>query len=274
MKTKKLSSFNLPPKLKPFHYAIKKTALNYLQISITPNSTNWWQSKFGGFPYFPKNINYPTNENNQFLYLIAQINFAEIPSLNNFPKTGILQFYIDGNDDLYGLDFDQPTQQKNFKILYFPKIDKNLDNLITNFNFLPKIDEDYYFPIMGEFSLEFKPSIAPINPFDKYFPEKLPQLQQKDDNSLINLYEEFYNNNFEEVGHKLGGYPEFIQDDPRYELAEDKENYQLLLQIDSQFLSNNQEICWGDAGICNFFIQPCMLKKLDFSKILYNWDCS
>ena len=273
MKTQKLSSFHLPPKLKPFHRAIKKIALNYLQISITPNITNWWQSKFGGFPYFPKNMTYPTNENNEYLSLIAQINFAEITTLKNFPKTGILQFYIDGNDELYGLDYDQPTQQKNFRILYFPKVDKNISNLITNFDFLPKINEDYCY-IIGEFSLNFKSSIAPINPFDKYFPEKLPQLHQKDNNSLIDLYEEFYNNNFEEVGHKLGGYPEFIQGDPRSGLAKNDEPYELLLQIDSQFFDDGKYICWGDAGICNFFIQPSMLKKLDFSKVLYNWDCS
>ena len=32
-------------------------------------------------------------------------------------------------------------------------------------------------------------------------------------------------------------------------------------------------IMWGDVGICNFFISPEALKRRDFSRVLYNWDC-
>ncbi len=32
-------------------------------------------------------------------------------------------------------------------------------------------------------------------------------------------------------------------------------------------------ILWGDAGVGNFFINREDLKRRDFSKILYNWDC-
>ncbi|ETJ18863.1 hypothetical protein Q604_UNBC18576G0001, partial [human gut metagenome] len=30
---------------------------------------------------------------------------------------------------------------------------------------------------------------------------------------------------------------------------------------------------WGDGGVCNFFINKDKLKNLDFSDVLYNWDC-
>jgi len=30
---------------------------------------------------------------------------------------------------------------------------------------------------------------------------------------------------------------------------------------------------WGDCGVGNFFINIEDLKNLDFSDVLYNWDC-
>ena len=29
----------------------------------------------------------------------------------------------------------------------------------------------------------------------------------------------------------------------------------------------------GGSGVCNFFIKPEALRALDFSDVLYNWDC-
>ncbi|MBO7381562.1 MAG: DUF1963 domain-containing protein, partial [Neisseriaceae bacterium] len=40
-------------------------------------------------------------------------------------------------------------------------------------------------------------------------------------------------------------------------------------QIDSK-----NGIMWGDAGVGNFFITADDLKKRDFSRVLYNWDCA
>ena len=48
----------------------------------------------------------------------------------------------------------------------------------------------------------------------------------------------------------------------------------LLLQIDSmRDEENGYSILWGDCGVCNFFIARADLEKLDFSRVLYNWDC-
>lgn len=47
----------------------------------------------------------------------------------------------------------------------------------------------------------------------------------------------------------------------------------LLLQLDSEFGEGEDKIMWGDAGICNFFINREKLKNLDFSEVMYNWDC-
>jgi len=67
-------------------------------------------------------------------------------------------------------------------------------------------------------------------------------------------------------------YPAFTQSDPRQQLPTEDKSYILLLQIDSE--NNNKiDIMWGDTGIANFFIKRSALEKLDFSDVLYNWDC-
>ncbi|BAQ61307.1 hypothetical protein GM3708_1713 [Geminocystis sp. NIES-3708] len=274
--------FDLPQELQPFHQVIENTLLDYLQIKITPitvnnkinTSTLLWKNKFGGLPYLPKNQQYPINDKGEYLRLVAQLNFSEIPNLNNFPKSGILQFFIDRNDDIYGLDFDNQISQKGFRILYYPEIDKNSNNLITDFSFLGNLAEDHYFPIRGEFALEFTLDQAPICPDDQYFNYYLPELNRENNGLLFDIYAEYYENKFSGIKHQLGGYPYFTQSDPRFGISKENEPYQLLLQIDSEYFDDGFDICWGDVGIANFFIQPSALKKLDFSQVLYNWDCT
>ena len=72
--------------------------------------------------------------------------------------------------------------------------------------------------------------------------------------------------------HQLGGYPYFTQSDPRPGQYEDLDV--LLFQLDSD---GNKEVgdlvLWGDCGVANFFISREALKRRDFSRVCYNWDC-
>ena len=79
-------------------------------------------------------------------------------------------------------------------------------------------------------------------------------------------YDATYQPGWEAAFHQLGGYPYFTQDDPRPGQYEDFDT--LLFQLDSCDL-----VLWGDYGVGNFFISRDALKRRDFSKVLYNWDC-
>lgn len=68
-------------------------------------------------------------------------------------------------------------------------------------------------------------------------------------------------------GHKLGGYGNYIQGDVRYSKDEYKD-YEILLQLDSDKIMQ-----WGDMGRAYFLIHPDDLKKGDFSKVVFSWDC-
>lgn len=256
----------LSPELELYREKIEATIKPYIEIQLTDNDKpTWWQSKFGGLPYLPKDFKYPKSWNGEYLYLLAQINFAEVPHLEGFPDRGILQFYIAADEESYGLDFKNPTEQNKFRVLYFSNIELEENNLVTDFSFLPQLQNKWSLPFEGCCQIEFHLKFAPISPSDYRF-------------DLFPLYEDDYEEIAEEyydkftLKHKLGGYPDFTQSDPREIYPQNEEEYILLFQIDSD-RSKTIDICWGDVGIANFFIKESALEKLNFSEILYNWDC-
>ena len=84
---------------------------------------------------------------------------------------------------------------------------------------------------------------------------------------------EVFNDRFVSDGHKLGGFPFFTQEDPRDNANEYSKYDALLFQLTSESVDTGKEIMFGDSGVCNFFIPKEKLLNLDFSDILYTWDC-
>lgn len=257
----------LSPELEAYRDKIEATIEPYIEIQLTNNDKpTWWQSKFGGLPYMPKDFEYPKSTDGEYLYLLAQINFAEVPHLEDFPEKGILQFYIAADEDAYGLDFDNPKTQDKFRVIYFPDVSLN-ENIVTDFSFLPAISERWLMPFEGCCQVTCAKKLAPISPNDYQF-DLFPLFEKE----YQEIAEEYYDK-FSIEKHKIGGYPDFVQGDPREFYNQEEEPYILLFQIDSDD-SKTINICWGDVGIANFFIKKSDLKKLNFSDIVYNWDCS
>ncbi len=279
-----MERINLPHELEGFRSKLELTVKPFVEIKThLMQGASPTQSKFFGFPYLPKSVPYPTTRNGEHLYLLAQINFEETPRLEDFPESGILQFYIAG-DGYYGLDYGNPTNQDKFRILYFPtpKLDKS--SLITNFDFLKTIWTyenhflpfwifDSYTPCREEcFALSFDLKSGSILSYDYRFDEligsEIWNILSKSGEDLWSVYAERFGQ-----GHRLGGNPDFCQRDPRASISGEEE-YILLLQIGSDGSALEKiYIEWSDLGIGNFFIKRSDLQKLDFSKVLYNWDC-
>ena len=294
MRKKKLTEEELR-----FNEDIKKVVLDILEknkksmikISLSDDKPNLFQSKFGGVPYLPKNVEIPKNKKNEQLTLLAQINIEELPKNNIYPmEEGILQFWI-LNDDILGLDYDTHLGD-GFKVVYYKEIDKSVTEEEVLEKYKPYKDEDSYFPIEGEFSLNFKLTDGYFSDSNDDFREIVDREMKKFHIENKEKYKEIlkvYNDKeylsywdiwdileedkeiggkLFEAGHKIGGFPNFTQSDIRkigdYEI--------LLLQIDSEGTEKN-EIMWGDCGIANFFIREKDLKELNFDKVIYNWDC-
>ncbi|MEG4987880.1 DUF1963 domain-containing protein [Microcoleus sp. BR0-C5] len=238
--------------------------------------------------------------------------FAQVPYLAPFPKQGILQFYISNNLGWYGMYPENLDNQKDFKVLYFLEVDRN--NCQTDFAFLLDINETYstlnnqkfsgwqafdenncpidyppsdciyehyYSPLQHQdvnnsqecLALQFSFDKSWVNPADYQFDTFLGEqkLQNyldiiwEDDNRLF----EWYSGNIYENHHKIGGYGYFTQTDPREDSPQYKDHKVVLLHMIS-----DDEIRWGDCGVGNFLIRAEDLENLDFSQVIYNYDCS
>lgn len=231
-------------------------------------------SRVGGYPYLTDLKDFPKNSKGKYLFHLAQINFADIPKLDGFPKEGILQFYM-LPDPLFGLNFRDKTKQDGFRVIYHKDVTDDKSKIVSDFSFLPEYKNDSKEPLplvdsKKVYRMMFEPEIGPISYTDYRFTDEMIDKSlaatKLDEDDFAQLYTNFS----KQSGHKIGGYPHFTQEDPRGRKTVKDKGYELLFQLDTDMHANLQ---WGDMGICNFFINMNDLKQLDFTDVLYNWDC-
>lgn len=269
------------------------TKIPCCRFRLSTEECGIFDSKIGGLPYFPEGAQAPTDSKGHPLYLLAQINCEDIAELPDFPHKGMLQFFI-SDDDLYGCPLSVPSPQDDWRVVYYPEIDPTTDPARAEETFRD-VSERELSPFDGEYRITFSLDEEGISVWDCRFSElfaarwnELNPDETVDD--LYDLDDEVYeylwtqSDNDDDVEdyedddsskpykeHKMGGYPFFTQEDPRDGTT--RNDYDtLLFQLDSDG-SNGVDVLWGDVGIGNFFINRENLKRLDFSDVLYNWDC-
>nr|WP_314753792.1 YwqG family protein [uncultured Capnocytophaga sp.] len=239
-------------------------------------------SKVGGVPYIPKGGALPKSAEGKPLFMLAQINCEQLPENNLYPKKGLLQFWIaDTEDPLYGLDYDDPCSNDFKRVLYFSTIGEalSIDDFISDYTF-----DDNHLPFNSkkQFALHFKKDTESISlegrAATQFFFEKWNEAFSTQITTIDEFFEEVPNDICEEInasllkeptGHKIGGYPYFIEYDPR---EENDPHTLLLLQIDIDNVEG-EEICWGnEGGVANFFVSPEDMANCKFDDVLFHWE--
>jgi uncharacterized protein YwqG len=215
------------------------------------------QSKFLGEPFFPTCHDYPVDKHGCPMILIAQINFSEIPKLENYPSSGLLQLYFSAKD---WWDSDST------KIIFIDDNDLQKEPL-NDFSFINNSDYEEL-PISKIHKLHFKDSIDTGSGQDSQFSFHFGEYDYWDFEETLNDQEEekFYEY-FSHNGHKIGGYANFTQDDPRDYESTQKDDLQIL-QIDI-----DDFIMFGDSGVGHIFISPKYLEDRNFDNAYFHWDC-
>jgi len=104
----------------------RRTSTTAYQLEFdTESAPTIFDSKVGGLPYWDPAKTYPTDSNGKKMFLLAQINFDQDKAESPLPQSGMLQFFI-GGEEMYGLDLDHPTAQKDWCIVYHEKVDASV----------------------------------------------------------------------------------------------------------------------------------------------------
>ena len=238
-------------------------------------------SKFAGTPYIPKDGTLPTSVDGKPLFMLAQINCEQLPENTLYPQKGLLQFWIAATEaPLYGLDYEAPCSNDFKRVIYYPTFGEALpiDDFINDYIF---DDQNLPFNSKRQFTLHFKKDTESISLEERattqLFFEKWNETFSTHITTIDEFFDEVPDDICEEInayllkeptGHKIGGYPYFIEYDPREE--NDPHTF-LLLQIDIDN-REGEEICWGNfGGIANFFISSEDLDNCKFDNIFFHW---
>lgn len=258
--------------LAKYEAALKATQRASVDIRLeTMTADDPRASKVGGRPYWAEGRDYPVGANGAPLHLLAQIDFAELPpSLDGYPKAGLLQFFIASNDH-YGADFDSGmtvdamSAQRNFRVVYWP--DTRAESRDIDVPATDSLPHDPARPRRMRFSAATETLGVHDHRFDRLLGgdahatiERYAKAHHLDADVL---FDAVYERNGR-GGHKIGGYPFFTQQDPRT----DDDRLELLLQLDT-----DDQMMWGDSGVGGFFIAPEDLARADFGRVMYSWDC-
>lgn len=243
-----------------------------------------FDSKFGGLPYWNPKMPYPVDKTGQKMMLIAQINFDKATVDERLPQQGMLQFFIALDDDeyLYGYDDNAPDSQEMFRVVYHETVDYSVTKeqvleldipLSTN----PDLRE--YNPIWKEIGVDIIPREVSMNisdrRFNKLFRDAKMTLTGKDiENQFIQNFLkkedlDYLHRELSYWGHHMLGYPLCNKTSSKNEAYYDT----VLLQIHSEIIEDADRVLWSDNGVIQFFINSEALKRRDFSKVLYRWDC-
>ncbi len=229
----------------------------------------------GASPDAPEHI--PKDKNGRPMGLLAVIFCSEVSGVPDFPKTGVLRFYI-SDDAAYGLSRHNPADSSGYAVLY----DKNeADFVVPLPTEMAPVSDD--FPVKGCHVIRFAPEMGHMLSSDFRYEQALEAAVIKAGgegglSALTPKQQDYIKKSNHWGGHRIGGSPCFEQIDPRTLYPELQSYDTLLLQLVTHEGTNKSGVMqevgirFGNDGGCQFFISREKLRALDFSDVLYWWD--
>lgn len=255
-----------------------KNGIQILPSKVNENEINIGQSKLGGCPDLPKDIDW-FKFNEKSMSFIAQINLEEASKFdldNKLPKEGILYFFYDSKQEAWGFD---PKDKKGSKVYYYKGEYSKLERKAK-----PTDLEEYSH--FESCKLTFS-SIASIPEFEN---DSLDlELNDEESDRYYDLIEEEFDGEI----HKLLGHADIIQNRMELEcelvtnglycgnsdgynnlrakeLGKNVDLWNLLLQVDS---NGESKMMWGDSGRLYFWIKDQDLKDEKFENAWVILQC-
>ncbi len=273
----------------PYKTVLSKLIKSSIRLKTNgKSSTKLGDTKLGGLPDLPIELNWPKNNSDNFPFsFLGQINLKEVNKFDEMsllPKSGIIYFFLnlesyDEGCVIYSkLDDDlfQATPPTEFN-----KPKKPLWKRILTRKHKQRIIKESAVEIFQEFHI---PS------WDSLSIERLQKLSDIDIKSIPSFKEDFYEKGYYSdesemtSNHHILGYYKGIQNEfheLNFTEATNLKNlsiqeidnalkWKLLFQIDSD---DHLEFSWGDWGRIYFFIHETDLKNCNFDKVKIYGEC-
>jgi uncharacterized protein YwqG len=263
--------------LDAFQTRLDAASLPMVRIFLIPDAVaGATSSRMGGQPYVdgPKRKWPMRGKDRHPMLFVAQINFAEMPPIEDFPRMGLLQLFAlaDKHGQLQGTD-----RKADRVIRWFPAPAGNLT--LTPPEALTSLHKRGTFSqrtVRDGLGMRFetgKAAAHPNNwPYNAELPNAFMRLPESDavKQRLTEWEKEIEARIDKNVGwHWIGGHPQFVQVDVREEPRLRKLNRVLL-----HLSSDDTDIYLGDAGELNLLISRKDLRHAAFDQSFCTWDCS
>lgn len=260
--------------LEQFDEALRDKLRPYVRatVTLTPDpdaDVAPLSSYIGGYPYCPDE--WPTIDDVPATFL-AQVNLAEFEVPDGFPTSGLLQWFV-GRDDTYGLEWnDGDTGREGLVVRYWSADQLDADSPDPDAE-PPYDDEDEdETPVLDADPVALVGAVAFALPgesdeHEEGWEDLLDEIRDNPDDYGIDDVDDFLDGLRDLVtGHRIGGYPAFVQADPRG--GHPDQPGRLLLQLDS-----DEHLMFGDTGSAQLFGDPAALRRGDVSGIWWDWAC-
>ena len=240
----------------------ERTEKECYEINIVDGEPDVLDDKIGGKPYLPIGEEYPKDDEGNNLALLVQVNLKNI-ELKGYPRKGILEIFTDS----------QVEYPCKYAIRYFQE---GLEYQTQ----LPIIDvSNYIITKPYKINVLKGKSYMSVNDyrFDKIIIPIVNEIYNTHFNSIRELDDYFgefawFDKIYDCCDHNsitIGGYPDFTQADPRYDMKENKD--ECLLKLDSA--ADFDKIFIGDSGILFTLISQNDIENCKFENAFVDWDC-
>lgn len=250
----------IPSPLNYIENKLIQSVLPYSSMQFTDRIYHPTQSKIAGKPFLPPKSKLPLTESGDKMFLVIQINFAEVALPIPFPTKGIFQLFIDPtiiNSKKIG--FNHLTKNY-YEIRYFQE-QAFFQNEIFEIQSSPTTSA-----IQKELGIRFLRRYEPVS-FTDY---RLQTFVNSNDIQLFEQqtdypFEEIYTQHFLSAENKIGGYPYFLNEDIRLKDLTLRFYDTLICQIVS---NEDDHIMFGNCGVLKLFINKLDLSRKVFSDLL------
>ncbi len=231
-------------------------------------------SRLGGAPYADsKSRRWPVRGDGKHpMLFVAQLNFAELPPIEDFPTKGLLQLFVLADQKGYIQGTDRKTDRV---IRWFPdpvgELTIPLPDALAALRKRTTFSQRFMREGTG---LSYEPDVMPAQdsnwPYNTEFNShmRLPENEEVElqHNKWVQATEERLEK--EATWHWVGGHPNFVQVDIRHEPRLRKLNRVLL-----HLTSDDTDINFGDTGELNLMISRKALRNHSFDEAFCTWDC-